>query len=138
MPLRRAHLTTAALLPLLALAAYGVLGVFGHSLHGLLPCGDAACSVEEVAADCSCCDDRDAAAPQVLGPANNGPEVRTAGHDASSCSLCTLLAKVKVGRLTLYLADARVRQIYEAPAEVAAAPELKLVLTRVPRGPPAC
>jgi hypothetical protein len=123
---------------MLALAAYGVLGVFGHSLHGLLPCGDAACSIDEVVAQRSCCDGHDGAAPQVLGPANSGPEVRTAGHDASSCSLCTLLAKVKVGRLTLYLADSCVPQVYETPAEVSAAPELELVLTGVPRGPPAC
>jgi hypothetical protein len=138
MRLRRTHLSTAALLPLLALAAYGVLGVFGHSLHGLLPCGDAACSIAEATADCGCCDHRQPEAPRVLGPARNGAEFRTAGHDASSCSLCTLLAKVKVGRLAVYLADACVRQVYEAPDEVAAEPALELILTGVPRGPPAC
>ena len=123
---------------MLALAAYGVLGVFGHSLHGLLPCGDAACSIAEVATDGCCCGHHDPAAPRVLGPARSGPEFRTDGHDATSCSLCTLLAKVKVGRLTLYLAEVSVRQVFEAPRSTKVAPSVELVLAGAPRGPPAC
>jgi hypothetical protein len=127
----------AALVPMMALAAYGVLGVFGHSLHGLLPCDDATCRPAEAAASCTYCHD-EPTAPRVLGPAKHGAEFRSHDHDASHCSLCTLLAKVKVGRLSFYLADVSVRQIFEAPCDASAAPSLELVLTGAPRGPPAC
>ena len=58
------------------------------------------------------------------------------GHESSACSLCTLLAKIKVGRLALYRADLTTAHAYHelgASGEMRPAP---LDLTGAPRGPP--
>jgi hypothetical protein len=124
----------------LALATYGVLGVFGHSLHGLMPCSDAACGWSHAASSdhCCCCEHDDPLIAIASGPAIEGAELRSSGHDAGDCPLCTLLAKIKVGRLALFTADLSVGHCHHeviAPSEVLAA---DLILSAVPRGPPAC
>jgi hypothetical protein len=136
MPSRRAYYRATALLPALAIVAYVVVGVFGHSLHGLLPCSDAACGTAPAAEQHCCCCHHESALRTVATPALEGAEFRSAGHDASKCSLCTLLAKIKVGRLAFYHADFSVEHSHH---ELVVADELlaaDLILSGAPRGPP--
>jgi hypothetical protein len=42
---------------------------------------------------------------------DDGPRCRDAGHDASTCSLCAVLAKIKVGRAALYCTDLIVGEV---------------------------
>ena len=132
------HSRLFALLPALALAAYGVVGVFGHALHGLLPCADGDCGEALAVADASehhecCCHYH--AAPQAASE-NDGPQVRSAGHDADNCSLCLLLAKIKVSRQVVYLADFSVASSYHEPIAVSELLAAEFDLSRGPRGPP--
>ena len=121
----------------LSLAAYGTLGVFGHSLHGLLPCGDESCGVAHSAVENHCCCGHEhAAAKSTLSPATDGTEFRGAGHDADDCSLCILLAKIKVGRLALLQADVQVGSAYHEQVAVSELLPADLILSGAPRGPP--
>jgi hypothetical protein len=123
----------------LSLAAYGVVGVFGHSLHGLLPCADESCGSGIVAAVeglCSCCHHDHAPAATASGPATDGAEFRAAGHDADDCSLCTLLAKIKVGQLALFDAEIRVESSNHESIFVGTLLPADLILSGSPRGPP--
>ncbi len=123
---------------MLALAAYGLIGVFGHSLHGLLPCSDAACSSGEAlpSADCSSCDVQ--AALGCSREPSGGPALQGAGHDADGCSLCLLLVQLKSGHATSFAADFSVERSipWSMPRErcLAAA----MLFARTARGPPAC
>ena len=139
--LRSTHARAFHWLAALSLAAYGVVGVFGHSLHGLLPCADESCGGGIVAAVeglCSCCHHDQAPTPAASGPATDGAEFRAAGHDADDCSLCTLLAKMKVGQLALFDAEIRVGPSYHEMVAVVMLMPADLVLSGSPRGPPAC
>jgi hypothetical protein len=129
-----------ALVPKLALAAYGIFGVFGHSLHGLLPCSDAACGSSQTAASehCCCCDHDEPLITVTSGPATGGAEYRSAGHDADDCSLCTLLAKIKVGRLALFVVDFSIGHSHHESIAPSGLLPADLVLCAAPRGPPAC
>jgi hypothetical protein len=123
----------------LSLAAYGVVGVFGHSLHGLLPCSDESCGSGMVAAVeglCSCCHHDHATAATASGPATDGVEFRAAGHDADDCSLCTLLAKIKVGQLALFDAEVGVEHSFQELVAASTLLPADLILSGSPRGPP--
>jgi hypothetical protein len=121
----------------MALAVYGVLGVFGHSLHGLLPCADGACGTGFAASDdCGCGCHSLAQAGQV--PTPDEPGLRRDGHDAESCSLCAVLAQIKVGRVVLFTAELTVAQSFQESALPEAFSAADLLLTRAARGPPVC
>ncbi|MBA3481870.1 MAG: hypothetical protein H0T51_08655 [Pirellulales bacterium] len=139
--IRSIHARAFHWLAALSLAAYGVVGVFGNSLHGILPCSDESCGsgiATAVEGLCSCCHHDQAPTPAASGPATNGAEFRAAGHDADDCSLCTLLAKIKVGHAALDMSaawtdDSREHVMCDelrAPADV--------LLAFAARGPPAC
>ena len=134
MSFRHAYIRATALAPLLALAVYGALGVFGHALHGVLPCSDGACGANVVAAKdhhgCCC----HSTAPR--GSAADGPEVGADGHDAASCSLCTVLAQIKTGRVAIFTAELTVARSFDAPAAREALQPVDLVLLYAARGPP--
>jgi hypothetical protein len=137
MTARRDSFRLAALLPALALAAYSVVGVFGHALHWLLPCEDGHCGVFAAAADAHacCCHHHDAAQG---ASESEGPKFRAAGHDADDCSLCLLLVQIKSGHATILTADfsaERSAALLASPEPCAAVDKL-LALTA--RGPPAC
>ena len=134
---RHAYLRATAVAPLLALAVYGVLGVFGHALHGLLPCADEACAANVAASDhCGCGGHSSGAAVQTS--ATGDPELRGDGHDADSCSLCAVLAQIKVSRVTLFTADLTVARSFQESAPQETLHAADLLLTRAARGPPAC
>jgi hypothetical protein len=58
------------------------------------------------------------------------------GHDSATCSLCTLLAKIKVGRLALYRADLTIAHSYHELSDCGAMLPVGLDVTGAPRGPP--
>jgi hypothetical protein len=115
------------------------VGVFGHSLHGILPCGDELCGSGIVAAVeglCSCCHHEPA--PTSPGPATDDAEFRAAGHDADDCSLCTLLAKIKVGHAALDMSAAWTDVSREHMACEALSAPAEVHFAFAARGPPAC
>jgi hypothetical protein len=57
-------------------------------------------------------------------------------HDPAACSLCTLLAKIKVGRLALYCADLTTAHSSRELFACSAMLPTTLDLTAAPRGPP--
>lgn len=131
----RVHRWVAAL----SLAAYGVFGVFGHSLHGLMPCEDDSCGSHAGAEHHCCCGQHEAAAPQAVAtPALDGAEFRAAGHDSDNCSLCTLLAKIKVGQSALFHAEFSVECSHHEQSAVSQRLPADLSLSGSPRAPPTC
>jgi hypothetical protein len=122
----------------LSLTAYGVFGVFGHSLHGLLPCDDGSCGSSDVAEHHCCCGHHEAAPQVVATPALDGAAFRSAGHDADDCSLCTLLAKIKVGQAAMFHADFCVEYSHHEQIAVSQRLPADLNLSGTPRAPPAC
>jgi hypothetical protein len=138
MSVRRSSIRLAALLPALALAAYGVVGVFGHALHGLLPCADGNCgsAVADAAEHHECCCPHHVA-PQAASE-SDGPQVRNAGHDADDCSLCLLLVQIKSGHSALFAAEVSVARStpLSTPHEPCYAADR--LFARAARGPPAC
>jgi hypothetical protein len=128
-------------LALAALVAFSALGLFGHSLHGLLPCSDGSCGVSIAESSDGCCCGHHhgpAAEETVAGAANeSGSSVKSAGHDEANCSLCTLLAKIKVSHATFYHAELDVPHEYREPALSDLLISQDLLLSGAPRGPPA-
>lgn len=125
---------------LAALVAFSALGLFGHSLHGLLPCSNGSCgtSVAE-SSDCCCCGHHHGPAAEETAASDakeSGPSVNNAGHDAANCSLCTLLAKIKVGKAAFYHAELAVPHEYRETALSDLLMSQDLLLTGAPRGPP--
>jgi len=138
MSIRLFHARAYRWLAALSLAVYGTIGVFGHSLHELMPCSNGSCG-EWLAAQehCCCCDHAAPVAPvSAETDAADGPQLSGAGHDADQCSLCVLLAKIKVGRLALFSADVRVEQSYHESATTSGLLPADLILSGAPRGPP--
>jgi hypothetical protein len=140
MHVRTHHSRLFALLPALALAAYGVVGVFGHALHGLLPCGDGDCGSAFAAADGGehhecCCHHH--AAPKATSE-SEGLQLRAAGHDPDGCSLCLLLVQIRSVQATLFAADFSFDRTFQSslPHEPCFAADL--LFSRTARGPPAC
>lgn len=133
-------------LAILSLVAYGTFGVFGHSLHGLLPCAHEACQgIAAALADDGCCDHccrqgHEAAALEAthLHTDELGVSDRSAGHDPRDCALCTLLAKIKVGQAPTFVAELRIERIYSPHLAFSSLYAAELSLSRAPRGPPAC
>ena len=130
-------------LALAALVAFSALGLFGQSLHALLPCSEGACGTHAVAADESgcCCGHSHAPLASTASADENagessGPQVTAAGHDAENCPLCTLLAKIKVGRPSLF--HAHVETALHVPVATFGESLLPqdLALSGAPRGPP--
>jgi hypothetical protein len=138
---RSVHVRVSRWLATLSLAVYASVGVFGHALHGLLPCADGSCSDRQFAAaedHCCCCHHDAPASPAAAnsGSDEDGLRLTRSGHDPDDCSLCTLLAKIKVGRLALYRAELVLAHSYhELPASGVTLPA-GLDLAGAPRGPP--
>lgn len=136
------HARLGRLLATLSLVAYATFGVFGHSLHGLLPCADELCQSVVALAAADCCGGCCHAAPATVDRSHRaaGPAMADArrGHDAHDCSLCTLLAKIKVGQAAVFRAEVRVAHAYTAAVPVPALDAAELNLSGAPRGPPAC
>lgn len=125
---------------LAALVAFSALGLFGHSLHGLLPCSDGSCgSPVAESSDCCCCGHHHGPATEETASTDakqSGPQVENAGHDEANCSLCTLLAKMKVGRAAFYYAELAVPHEYRRTALSAVLMPREFLLSSAPRGPP--
>jgi hypothetical protein len=134
------HTQLGRLLAALSLAAYATLGVFGHSLHGLLPCADELCQRVVALAEGDCCSGCCHAASVAADRSrfSDGPAIAEArrGHDVHECSLCTLLAKIKVGQATVFRAEARVTRAFAAAFQAPALDVAELNLSGAPRGPP--
>lgn len=128
-------------LALAALVSFSALGLFGHSLHALLPCSDGSCgtSVAQRSDCCSCGHHHGPAAEETAASESNesGPRLKGAGHDEANCSLCTLLAKIKVGKAAFYYAELDVPHEYREPALSELLSSRDLLLSGAPRGPPA-
>lgn len=118
----------------LALACYATAGVLGHGLHALLPCADGCCGEERTA--CSCGHEHCLAAANLETSESDVPQLGRPGHDAETCSLCALLAKINVGYATFAATDVRSENV----SLFTAASELRLpadlVLFSSARGPP--
>ncbi|MBA4105708.1 MAG: hypothetical protein C0485_08110 [Pirellula sp.] len=124
-----------------ALLAFTTLGLFGQSLHSLLPCSDAACGVHANAAEESACSCGHSHAAVVKNAASaegdeTGAQVSAAGHDAENCTLCTLLAKIKVDRPALFQAQTDVAQCQQFVTLGESLLPQDLALSGAPRGPP--
>ena len=124
-------------LAFLSLAAYGSLGLFGHSLHELLPCSDPSCGAHAQAeSHCGCCHGDEHEAEHAASSIGDGVRAANAPHDANDCSLCVLLAKMKVGRVDAFATDICVGVAYHEPAFAAGILPADLVLASSPRAPP--
>ncbi len=125
-----------------SLAAYAVVGIFGHGLHSYLPCQDETCGERvEMAEDHGCCchhrhQNSEVPATSASNAEGVSSHAGKRGHDPNTCSLCTLLAKIKVGRAVFFFADICVEFSYyeSAPSSTNLAAELSLA--GAPRGPP--
>jgi hypothetical protein len=122
----------------LSLAMYAAAGLFGHALHDLLPCEDQACARwEDADGACGCGHDHDGAvAPAGSRQCERGAAVTQPGHDSEHCSLCSLLAKIGVGRVELFKADLHSAAVAHEPLVSVIALPRDPGLTRAPRGPP--
>ena len=69
--------------------------------------------------------------------AESGPRLKSAGHDEANCSLCTLLAKIKVGQAAFTHAEFDVPHAYCETALSDSLISRGFVLSGAPRGPPA-
>jgi hypothetical protein len=128
-----------------ALLAFTTLGLFGQSLHSLLPCSDGACTdgacgVHANAAEepaCSCGHSHLAVAKQAAAEREEtGAQVSAAGHDAANCALCTLLAKIKVDRPAIFHAHVDVAHCQQFFTLGESLLPQDLALSGAPRGPP--
>ncbi len=123
-----------------ALLAFTTLGLFGQSLHSLLPCSDGACGIHaETAESACCCGHSHAVAESRVADSSReetGAQVSQAEHDAENCPLCTLLAKIKVDRPATFHAhvDGAHCQQYVTLSESLLSQDL--ALSGAPRGPP--
>ncbi len=83
---------------LLLAALYGTVGVFGYSLHALVPCGDALCGVDDDSHGCDC-------AFHAQSASTNSDEPTLADsryvHNSADCVVCSLLAQLKAGHVDL-------------------------------------
>src|SRR5690606_29771958 len=98
---------------------------------------DAACGSHAAAADSCCCGHHHGdSARTEASPAESGPRLVAAGHDAENCPLCTLLAKIKVGRPALFHAQVEVAHHTPVVALGESLLPQDLALSGAPRGPP--
>jgi hypothetical protein len=127
-------------LALAALAAFSALGLFGHSLHALLPCSDGSCGVHADAAKATCgCGHSHAVAAERVAAADSdetGARVSSAGHDAENCPLCTLLAKIKVDRPDYFHSQMDAAHCQRSIELGESLFQQDLALSGAPRGPP--
>jgi hypothetical protein len=131
--LARPHHRWTRLLAALLLAVYGAFGLAGYGLHGLLPCHDAACHGH---GEHGCCCDHDAhaAPPQIeLAVAFRSADD---GHDAATCSLCSVLAKINVGYAAQQLDVVRAEPACDVTTSVDSLLPADLALAASARGPP--
>jgi hypothetical protein len=123
-----------------ALLAFTTLGLFGQSLHSLLPCSDGACGVHAQAAESTCCCGHSHAVAESRVAAADGEEtgaqVSKAGHDAENCPLCTLLAKIKVDRPVTFHAHVDAAHCQQHVTFCESLLPQDLALSGAPRGPP--
>ena len=123
-----------------ALLAFSTLGLFGHSLHSLLPCSDGACGVHAESAESACCCGHSHTVAEsrvaVSDGEETGAQVGKAGHDAENCPLCTLLAKIKVDRPATFHAHVDVAHCQQHVTLSEFLHWQDLALSGAPRGPP--
>ncbi len=123
-----------------ALLAFTTLGLFGQSLHSLLPCSDGTCGVHANAAEesaCSCGHSHHAVTKKAAAEGEEaGAQMSAAGHDAANCALCTLLAKIKVDRPALFHAQVDVAYCQQFVMLGESLLPQDLALAGAPRGPP--
>ena len=124
-----------------ALLAFTTLGLFGQSLHSLLPCSDGACGVHAKAADesaCSCGHSHAGVTTKAVAADGGETPVQfsAAEHDAANCPLCTLLAKIKVDRPALFRAHVEVARLVSVSTLCELLLPQDLALSGAPRGPP--
>ncbi|QDT72896.1 hypothetical protein I41_20810 [Lacipirellula limnantheis] len=124
-----------------ALLAFTTLGLFGHSLHALLPCGDESCGVDASAAErasCSCGHSHAVTAHRRIDSAEqeSAPQVSAAEHDSANCPLCTLLAKIKVDRPAIFHARYDAAHCEQLASLGESLLPQDLALSGAPRGPP--
>src|SRR5690242_4369262 len=96
MRLRLPQLRVSRWLVGLSLAMYAAAGLFGHALHGVLPCPDGVC-VQKASANadhCCCHHDHELESQETSHDNGRGPTATRPGHDSQRCALCTLLAKI--------------------------------------------
>ena len=122
---------------LASLAIYGGIAALGHGLHGILPCSDEACGTQHSQPEQGCCCHHHACdVGQPSEQADSGLAFRPAGHDPEHCSICALLAKIKVGKAaSLDLAIRFENTRYEQPL-AAGLLAADLILSKTSRGPP--
>lgn len=129
----------ARLLIALASAAYAVVGVGGYGLHSLLPCADGSCRQSHAAAGCSCGHEHCRAAALLASKADGDrQDVSPAGHDAENCTLCALLAQVRVGQATIAADHFFTESVYVAADRPTLLVPANVALAFAARGPPAC
>lgn len=121
----------------LSLATYAAFGVLGHGLHAILPCADGCC--DEAAAvheGCGCGHEHCVAATHRSDSDGASWRLAQKGHDAATCSICALLAKINVGYATFESADESVELVCQAAVDDAVRLPADLVLLASARGPP--
>jgi hypothetical protein len=123
-------------------AAYAVVGIFGHGLHAYLPCQDERCGERVATAEGpGCCchhGHQDSESPKTSTSDTEyvASHAGKQGHDPNTCSLCTLLAKMKVGRAVFFFAGICVELSYYESTPSSTNVTAELALTGAPRGPP--
>jgi hypothetical protein len=120
-----------------SLAIYGGIAALGHGLHAVMPCGDQACIAQRSETDEGCCCHHHTChAEQSHSHSDSRLAFRAPGHDPDECSVCALLAQMKVGRasvfdLAIHFESAR----FERPLATGLLAS-DLILSKTSRGPP--
>ncbi|MGL4513490.1 MAG: hypothetical protein ACRCT8_10395 [Lacipirellulaceae bacterium] len=118
-------------------AVYALLAIAGESLHALSHAGDRASGA---ATACSCGFHAAAKLSSAEGPAEGAVAFRSAddasGHDPATCSVCSLLAKFKVGEGAETPPSLFSEGIAPAASPVVAIATLRLTRVVDARGPP--
>jgi hypothetical protein len=118
------------------LTVYGFVALLGYGLHGILPCPEGACHDHESTSHCCCGHDHGCGVDRDVPHADDWVEIAAPSHDASKCSICSLLAKFEAGRADVdVLAFSSNAVGCERPANGGLLPT-DLVLTATSRGPP--
>jgi hypothetical protein len=117
---------------------YAAAGLFGHALHGVLPCADEVCAQHAQAAGHQCCCHRDHELESHAASQDDshGPAATRPGHDSQHCSLCTLLAKIATGRVVLFTAELNLAPVDRQSPIDCLSTHRDFDLARAPRGPP--
>jgi len=134
----------------LATIAYAVVVVGGYGLHGLVGlgvhdhCDDTTQSsgavgsqvldLSALASDSACCCSEHRSVAESIGPAIQDC---SNCHDPHACSICAVLAQVKVGYQALSTNELLVKVVAQQPLSDCSRIADELILTADARGPPA-